>query len=120
MLQQKNVANKCCNKKMLQQKMLQINVANKCCNKKCCKKKIATKNVKKKMLQPKKKNEENCYLKLDKICLIKVPEEDFLHAWICGGGDAVAIDIKVLMEYMEDFEVKLKNCDKGYGWMYES
>ena len=32
-------------------------------------------------------DEENCYLKLDKICLIKVPEEDFLHAWICGGDD---------------------------------
>ena len=65
-------------------------------------------------------DEENCYLKLDKICLIKVPEEDFLHAWLCGGGDAAAIDIKVMMEHMEDFEVKLKNCDKGYGWMYES
>ena len=65
-------------------------------------------------------DEENCYLKLDKICLIKVPEEDFLHVWICGAGDAGAIDNQVMMNHMEDFEKKLNNCDKGHGWMYES
>ena len=53
-------------------------------------------------------DEENCYLKLDKICLIKVPEEDFLHVWICGAGDAGAIDYGYILGHGQRLVITAK------------